>query len=54
MIEEEEDMNADRDLVYNVRVSNQLFTRLVIAQFCSLFFGILGLLLSIIVYELRL
>jgi potassium intermediate/small conductance calcium-activated channel subfamily N protein 2 len=50
-IETEDD--KDIDGVFDIRVSNSLFTRVVIAEFCSLFFANLGLFLSILIYELR-
>lgn len=40
-------------MIYDTRVSNSLFSQLMIAEYCSVFFSTLGLLLNIIVYELR-
>ena len=37
----------------DVRVSNSYFNKLAIAEFCSTFFAIFGLFLSMILYELR-
>ena len=52
-IEAGEVPELDKDLVFNVRYGNQLFTRLLIAEYCSLFFAVFGLILSILVYEKR-
>lgn len=50
-IEDEED--NDIDLILETRISNSLFSQLIASEFCSLFFATLGLLLSIIMYEIR-
>ena len=41
------------DGIFSTRVSNSLFSQLVIAEFCSSFFAMFGLFSSIIVYELK-
>jgi hypothetical protein len=48
---EEED---DVDLIYETRVSNSLFSQLVAAEYCTLFFAMIGLLLSVVNHEIRL
>lgn len=50
-IEDEED--NDIDLILETRISNSLFSQLIASEFCSLFFATLGLMLSIIMYEIR-
>ena len=44
---------SDDDNTYDTRVSNSLFSQLKIAEFASVFLSMVGLLLSIINYELR-
>jgi len=41
----------DEDLIYDTRVSNRLFSQLVIGEFSASFFAVFGLCLSIILYE---
>ena len=55
IVEKVEDFKnqANVDLIYDTRVSNSLFSQLMIAEYCSVFFSTLGLLVNIIVYELR-
>lgn len=43
----------DIDGVFSTRVSNSLFSQLVIAEFCASFFAMFGLFSSVIVYELK-
>ena len=50
MFEEEDN---DADLVYDTRVSNCLFSQLMVAEFCSVFFAMLGIVLSVLIYEIR-
>jgi hypothetical protein len=51
-IEDEEE--NDEDMVFDVRVSNCLFTQLVHTEFCSCFFANVGLGISIIYFEIQL
>ena len=50
--ENEEEINED--VIYETRVSNNLFSKLVIAEFANAFFAVISLILCILVYELRL
>jgi hypothetical protein len=50
-IEDEEE--NDVDLIYETRISNSLFTQLIAAEYCSLFFSMSGLILAVISRELR-
>lgn len=49
----QEEIQTERDGVFNIRISNYLHTQLTIAEFCSLFFAMLGLILSVFVYEFK-
>lgn len=46
-------ISDDIDGIFSTRVSNSLFSQLVIAEFCSSFFAMFGLFSSVIVYELK-
>ena len=50
-VEDEEE--NDQDTIFEPRLSNRLFSQLVIAEFCSLFFATLGLTMSVLIYELQ-
>lgn len=41
----------DEDMIYDTRVSNSLFSQMMTADFCSVFFSMLGLFLSMCMYE---
>lgn len=47
----EEIKKRDEDMIYDTRVSNSLFSQMMTADFCSVFFGMLGLLLCICMHE---
>lgn len=42
------------DFVYDIRISNALFSQLIVCEYAQMFFGTLGLILSVINYERRL
>jgi hypothetical protein len=44
----------DEDLIYETRVSNCLFSQLMIGEFSASFFATFGLFMSIVLYEQRL
>jgi hypothetical protein len=48
---DEETGKGDIDLVFETRVSNSLFNKLMVAEFCSTFFSMLGLIFNIVKYE---
>ena len=50
-VEDEEE--NDQDTIFETRVSNGLFSQLVQAEYCSLFFATLGLVMSVLIYELK-
>lgn len=49
----EDEQENDVDLIYDTRISNSLFTQLVVAEYCNLFFAMSGLILAIIAREAR-
>lgn len=51
---DEELTKGDIDLIFETRVSNSLFNKLMVAEFCSTFFSMLGLIFNIFIYEQRL
>lgn len=44
---------TDVDKIVNIRISNFLSTQLIISEYCSLFFSMVDLMLSIMIYEFR-
>jgi len=48
---DEETGKGDIDLIFETRVSNSLFNKLMVAEFCSTFFSMLGLIFNIVKYE---
>ena len=46
-------LQADNDRLQVIRNSNSLFTQLMICEFCSVFFAILGLILAVIAEEIK-
>ena len=42
----------DVDLLYETRISNNLFSRLIVVEFCNAFFANMGIFLSIVNYEI--
>ena len=47
----QDEVQTEHDGVYKIRISNFLHTQLTIAEFCTLFFAMIGLILSVFVYE---
>jgi hypothetical protein len=43
----------DSDKIYEERVSNQLFSRIMVAEFCAVYFAIVGLCLCITIHEFK-
>lgn len=50
----EDEQENDVDLIFDTRISNSLFSQLVVAEYCSLFFAMSGLILAVIAREERL
>ena len=40
-------------MIFDTRVGNCLFTQVIVAEFCAVFFANLGLMISVVIYEVR-
>jgi hypothetical protein len=45
--------NGEKDEIYKTRFSNQLFSKLIVCEFCQTLFGLIEFITHVIVFELR-